>query len=122
MVKNSTRNEGKTVRKTPEQQENLMIENILENFDFQKCRKAMKALNWSWHGMNDAPSIESLKKSAEERLRGAIQVTKSGDCYKASYFCSSGGLKATAWKNRYGHIEGILLEFVLTDWDSDGDY
>jgi hypothetical protein len=38
-----------------------------------------------------------------------------------SYFCSSGGLKGTAWKNRYGHVAGIKLEFVLTEWDSDGD-
>jgi hypothetical protein len=37
------------------------------------------------------------------------------------YFSSSGGLKGTAWKNRYGHVAGIKLEFVLTEWDSDGD-
>ena len=54
-------------------------------------------------------------------MMDAIKVCKDGESHKSSYFSSSGGLKATTWKNRYGHIEGIRLEFVLTAWDADGD-
>jgi len=42
-------------------------------------------------------------------------------CSRSTYFSSSGGLKGNAWVNRYGHIEALRLEFVLTEWESDGD-
>ena len=51
-----------------------------------------------------------------------IELAKEQRCSKATYFASSGGLKGNAWINRYGHIEGLRLEFVLTEWDSDGDF
>lgn len=109
--------------KKPHEAENAMIEDILENFDFVKCRLAMIALNWKWGTIPEGtPTIEQLKDSAVERIKSAIEVAKKGKCSKSTYFSSSGGLKANVWVNRYGHTEGIRLEFVLTDWDSDGDY
>ena len=102
-------------------QENKMINDILENFDFEKCRRAMRALNWTWAIEGTVPSIERLKKAAENRLRDSMDLAKKGKCSKSTYFVSSGGLKGNAWTNRYGHIEGIRLEFIITDWDSDGD-
>lgn len=108
--------------RNPIQDEENMILYILENFDFEKCRKTMVGLNWTWGLDGQIPSIERLKESAYKRLKDAISVCKKGDCYKSTYFSSSGGLKGNAWKNRYGHIEAVRLEFVLTEWDSDGDY
>lgn len=101
--------------------ENKMIQDILDNFDFEKCRTVMKAINWTWALEGNVPSMERIKKAAENRLRDAMDLAKKGKCSKSTYFVSSGGLKANAWANRYGYIEGIKLEFVLTDWDSDGD-
>lgn len=108
---------------SPYLKENKMIDDIIENFDFFKCYGIMNVLNWQWRG-DGVPTIEMLKSSAVNRLRSAIDGVKdkenkvAADC---EYHSSSGGLKATAWKNRYGHIEGVRLEFVLTEWDSDGD-
>jgi hypothetical protein len=103
------------------EQENKMIQDVLDNFDFNKCRTTMNALNWTWGFENTQPTIEMLKKSASERLRNAMDVAKKDKCSRATYFSSSGGLKGNAWVNRFGHIEGIKLEFVITEWDSDGD-
>lgn len=103
------------------ERENKMINDILENFDFEKCRKAMQAVNWTWAFENAVPSIERLRKAAENRLRDSMELAKKGTDSKSTYFVSSGGLKGNAWRNRYGHIEAIRLEFVLTDWDADGD-
>jgi hypothetical protein len=107
---------------SPYLKENKMIDDIIENFDFFKCYSIMNVLNWKWRG--DRVTIEMLKSSAVNRLRSAIDGVKdkenkvAADC---EYHSSSGGLKATVWKNRYGHIKGVRLEFVLTEWDSDGD-
>lgn len=108
--------------KSPREAENYMIEEVLSNFDFNKCKMVMDSLNWTWGFHNQTPQIEQIKKAAVDRMKSVIELTKSGSCHKSSYFTSSGGLKATAWKNKYGHIEGLQLEFVLTDWQSDGDY
>lgn len=107
-----------------EETNKLMIQNILENFDFHKCRKAMTALKWEWAGRG-VPTIEEIRKSAIDRLECAIEGCLNREDHKSHkepYFCSSGGLKATAWRNKYHRIEYLLLEFVLTEWNTDGDY
>ena len=110
-------------RMTPEMKEKNMINDVIENFNFLKCHKVMTHLNWRW-GNEGVPTIDKIKESAVERMRSAIdRVRDKENKISSSDFTSvsSGGLKATAWKNRYGHLEFIRLEFVLTDWDSDGD-
>ena len=104
--------------------EEKMIEEIIQEFDFERCYNAMNALNCQWVGTG-IPNIDMLKESAINRLRTAIKGVKDKEnrlSVNETYFSSSGGLKGTAWKNRYGHVAGIKLEFVLTEWDSDGDY
>ena len=108
--------------RTPIDNEDYLIQEILDNFDFQKCRLAMISLNWKWAFDNTSPSIERLKAVAVDRLKSAIEIAKKNRCPKSTFFCSSGGLKGSAWVNRFGHIEAIRLEFVLTDWDADGDF
>ena len=102
--------------------ENKMIQDVLDNFDFKKCESAMKKLNWKWATIDSSPNVEILKQSASYRLKDAMELAKKGKCSKSTYFVSSGGLKANAWVNKYGHVTGLRLEFVLTDWDTDGDF
>ena len=104
--------------------EDKMIDNVIENFDYARCQRAMRLLNWEWFGRG-IPTIPMLKEASVDRLKSAMKGVKDKDNRLSTnecYFSSSGGLKGTAWKNRYGHIAGIKLEFVLADWDSDGDY
>jgi hypothetical protein len=103
--------------------EEKMIDEIIQEFDFERCYNVMNTLNWQWAGTG-IPNINMLKESAINRLRTAIKGVKDKEnriSVNETYFSSSGGLKGTAWKNRYGHVVGIKLEFVLTEWDSDGD-
>lgn len=106
---------------SPKETEDKMIQEILDNFDFNKCSLTMKALNWTWGLNGHSPTIEEMKVSAEDRLRNAMDYAKKDKGFKHTYFSSSGGFKGNAWVNRFGQIEAIRLEFVLTDWDSDGD-
>jgi hypothetical protein len=103
--------------------EEKMIDEIIQEFDFERCYNAMNALNWQWAGTG-IPTIDMLKESAINRLRATMEGVKDKENKLSAnehYSASSGGLKGTAWKNRYGHVIGIKLEFVLTEWDSDGD-
>lgn len=103
------------------EQENKMIEEIIENFDFVKCELTMISLGWTWAFDQYTPSIDRLKDAARNRLRSAIELAKQNKCSKSTYFSSSGGLKGNAWINKYGYIEALRLEFILTEWESDGD-
>jgi hypothetical protein len=103
--------------------EEKMIDEIIQEFDFERCYTAMNTLNWEWAGTG-IPTIDMLKEASINRLRSAMKGVKdkeNGLSSNEHYACSSGGIKGTAWKNRYGHVVGIKLEFVLAEWDSDGD-
>lgn len=107
--------------RNPQEAENQMIQEVLDNFDFIKCWLTMRHLNWTWGLQSQIPSIDDLKESATARMKEAIKIAKGGESAKSTYFVSSGGLKASAWRNKFYHIEGLQLEFVLTDWQSEGD-
>lgn len=122
MDKIKERGQGQGIRRNRKEHEDRMIDEIINNFDFVKCNFAMRGLGWTWGMESMTPTISQLKSAAEKRLRDAMDLARKGKCSKSTYFSSSGGLKGNAWTNRYGQIEGIRLEFVLTDWDSDGDF
>ena len=100
--------------------EQELIDYVMNEFDFSKCNKVMRYLNWTWGFTNQVPTIEDLKASALDRIHNAIELIK--DRKKISYehpaFCSSGGLQATVFVNKYKRITNVTLEFVLTEWSS----
>jgi hypothetical protein len=111
-------------RLTPHMLEEKMIDEIIQEFNFERCYLAMNTLNWEWFSTG-VPTVEMLKDAAIDRLHSAMEGVKDKENKLSAnehYSASSGGLKGTAWKNRYGHVTGIKLEFVLEEWDSDGDY
>ena len=104
--------------------EEKMIDEIIQEFDFERCYLVMNTLNWEWFSTG-VPTVKMLKDAAIDRLHSAMEGVKDKENRLSAnehYSCSSGGLKGTAWKNRYGHVTGIKLEFVLEEWGSDGDY
>jgi len=100
--------------------EEELIDEVLKEFNFGKCKSVMDHLRWGWGFDNQVPTIQELKKSARNRINNAIEGINSDKThsYRETYTCSSGGLKASVWKNRYGRISDIQLEFVLTDWST----
>ena len=96
-----------------------LIDEVIENFDFHRCHRVMKHLKWTWTFDRDVPTIDRLRESARKRIEGAIEGIKKRKKHShlESYFSSSGGLKATVWKNRYGQITNIQLDFILTEWN-----
>ncbi len=86
---------------TKEQQ----IEAILDYFDFERVKKAMDALDWTWAFTDGVPEIGDLRRQA----RNLLTTIKN----KPGESISTGGLKASC------SIEHALeLEFVVSSFSS----
>ena len=91
-----------------------IIEGILENFNFEKVRKTMEFLNWTYYDSEEIPTTYKLIKSAEKRLK---EVYEGATQNKEDYYSNSGGFKAFAEYNKEtGIVDFLQLEFVLTEW------
>lgn len=80
------------------------IDEIMNNFQFNKVARAMAVLNWEWNSCEGVPDERTIRSTARIVLESA-GISDPG-------YCSTGGLVA-----RYKG--GILtLQFVLEDWEA----
>jgi hypothetical protein len=96
-----------------------MIQNIMENFNFEKTQRAMDLLDWKWR--DEYVTEDMLREEAERLLRGAIK-SRLGDFksehHEVAILNECGGLEAKAWCNEAKtKIIGIQLDFILNSWD-----
>ena len=97
-----------------------MIKDIMDEFDFKRIQSVMDHLNWQWAG-EGVPTIESLRKTAERLLRGAIK-SRLGE-YKNEHHHigienGTGGFEAKAWCDETKtKIVALDLKFILESWD-----
>jgi hypothetical protein len=102
----------------------VMITNIIREFDFPKVQTAMFALNWKWATINHpgVPTTLELRQQATKLLRSAIRCRL--DEYKHEHWemgihCSTGGFDATAYCNEdKTKIEQLKLQFIVTEWEA----
>lgn len=85
-----------------------IIDDILDNFDFEKVKKTMELLNWTWVDSTGVPSIPELRKRARSLL---LECSEHGECTAAT-----GGLWAS--KHTYGGDPSYRLMFVVTEWNN----
>jgi hypothetical protein len=52
---------------------NKMIDDIMDNFDFNRVQTAMEALDWRW-ASEGVPSIKQLKETAVYLLKSAAEL------------------------------------------------
>ena len=101
---------------------NQMIDDIMDNFEFDKVQTAMEALDWQWAGKG-IPSIEQLRETAVYLLKSAAELRL--DAYLDSYWeegiiNSTGGFQATAYcDENKTKIVRLDLRFILEEWDSE---
>jgi hypothetical protein len=107
-------------------QTEVMITNIISEFDFLKVQAVMETLNWGWiSAENGIPTTLELRQQATKLLRSAIRC-RLGE-YKDEHWemgihCSTGGFDATAYCNEdKTKITGLKLQFVVTEWNADLD-
>ena len=100
-----------------------MVQEVLDEFDFEKVHLTMKALKWTWATVPGIPTIDRLKETAEYLLRGSIEgALKCENLHgEAPYLHATGGFKAYCYRNRYKQITSLHLEFIVSEWETDGD-
>lgn len=64
-----------------------MIDEILDEFDFEKVHRVMQAISWSWYDTDGAPTVAELRRCARSLLK---QVVESKDLR----YVATGGLVA----------------------------
>ena len=105
--------------------EQLMIEDIMDNFDFSKVGKIMKFLDWKVYIANEiwefkVPDEIDLRKMARQLLYDAIKnALKSSENTSEDSdwsYIYSGPFKVTVLKTKY-EIYSITLDFVCTTCD-----
>jgi len=110
---------------TINRKEQELIDEVIQNFDFYKCQLMMEYMGWRWmtHDGYRIPTKYDLIEAAKDRIQSAIEGIKEAGRMglNEAYGSSSGGLKATVYKNRYNQITFIKLEFILTEWDAGDD-
>jgi hypothetical protein len=111
---------NKALEQPKEDDLEYMIEDILNEFDFDKVERAMEALNWKWRG--ETPTLYDLREEALRLLRGAAK-SRLGDFkdthHDIAIINACGGFEARAYCNEdKTKITGLDLAFVITSWDS----
>ena len=110
---------------TPEQR--LVIDDVMDEFDFEKVAKHMKAVNWGWSAPTpedewnlEIPDISQLKAACRRLLVNAFtSVTmnkEDGHNYDGPCYSSCGGFTVYAWPNN-----NCQVYFAVTDWWVDGE-
>lgn len=91
------------------------IDEIIENFNFDKVHMAMTMLDWKWAGENgDAvPSMKELKDTARRLLTEAYKDGVEPDY--AYNVVATGGFEAYIYDNN-----AMELKFVLDNFETDG--
>jgi hypothetical protein len=101
----------------------IMVDDIIDEFNFEKVQKTMHALDWTWASIQmTVPSISELKNTARYLLINAYNM-RQGE-YKDTHpevpvTCGTGGFTATALANEEGTVDWLKLQFVVTEWESE---
>ena len=93
------------------------IDNIIENFNWEKVHKTMVALKWTWwDSANAAPSTGSLFRCATGLLHDAYDRAEKEKCDCSS---ATGGFRAQALVNDdTKEVESLRLSFEVCNWES----
>lgn len=89
------------------EQQHLVINEVMDEFDFEAVKKHMNHVNWCW-SMKDLyaiPDIRDLRRSLRERLMEAfveMNEFKESDSFDNSpVMISSGGFTVIVWPSDY---------------------
>lgn len=92
------------------------INDIVENFNWEKVHKTMKALDWTWYDSGgETPTIGALFRCATGLLHDAYD---GAERFKADYRTGTGGFYARALvDDNTKEIIELRLWFEVASWE-----
>ena len=80
-----------------------LINEVLDNFDFERVHNVMTFLNWKWislsEGTNEVPSLAKLVRTAQQYLEMAYDGLEKIEHNEHSYMVGCGGFEV--WAKRF---------------------
>ena len=101
---------------------NGMIDNILENFKFERVQIAMEATGWRYADSEGKDvTIDKLKETAIYCLKGAAKARLDDyidEHWEQGIILATGGFQAMAFCDQdKTKITALDLKFIMADWD-----
>ena len=94
---------------------NELVDKILDEFDFEKVKKAMDALEWVYHDSPDKTvSVGELRRMARRLLDEVYDKPPSPE-----YTIGCGGFEAFRFMSVGDPTKYLSLKFVVTEWYAD---
>lgn len=87
------------------------INEVMDNFDFERVEKVMNCLEWGWGFENQIPDIHEIRRFARQLLADTI-IGLSNLIEDKRLSLSSGGFTATAYRD-----DSLSLSFVVEEWE-----
>lgn len=97
---------------------NNKIEEILENFNFEKVKKVMDFLEWTWitsKTETQIPNTYELMRNAERLLKDAYQDSLKN---KRESNRATGGFRASSFWDEEREEVDLFLSFEIGSWDT----
>ena len=92
------------------------IDDIMDNFEFDKVHEVMEFLEWKW-ALDDGycvPSINDLRRRSRQLIKDVVSnLERNEECN-----VSTGGFTVRGWKSSDDGKIFLELSFVLTNWDN----
>ena len=86
-----------------------LIEDILDDFDFDRVQKVMEALQWTWHDTYpEIPRISQMRKLARSLMKLCIEHEE--------YTTTTGGFWVQ--KRTFEGCPYYRIMFVVSEWDN----
>lgn len=92
------------------------IQEILDEFDWVRVIKTMKALEWRWVGVDGFPCLYDLQVKARGLLSEAAKAVLRSPKKKYRYMVGTGGFEVVAQKFKDTDKIYLELKFVVTTW------
>jgi hypothetical protein len=97
------------------------INNIIDNFNWDRVQKTMEYLNWRWYSSceGEVPTIGPLLRQSIDLLHRAYDLCEIN---KDITRVGTGGLFALAfWDDENNKVYHLELYFALTSWEEYDD-
>jgi hypothetical protein len=104
----------------------VLVDEIIDNFNFNKVHKVMEYLDWKVdYSNNNVPTIIELKNFARKLINEAISLRLLNYLdvdYNTPISLESAGFKVTVFCNKEKNdIDSLTLYFNITSWDANND-